>query len=65
MSYLFPSAEWVAAFKDALNASEAYKVSAQNGKAISISSFLLERACQSPSHSILTCGMVNAVKPIS
>jgi len=28
MSYLFPSAEWVAAFKDALNASEAYKVSA-------------------------------------
>ena len=28
MSYLFPSPEWVAAFKDALNASEAYKVSA-------------------------------------
>lgn len=27
MSYLFPSAEWVEAFKDALNASEAYKVS--------------------------------------
>ncbi len=29
MSYLFPSPEWVAAFKDALNASEAYKVSAE------------------------------------
>jgi putative sterol carrier protein len=28
MSYLFPSPEWVTAFKDALNASEAYKVSA-------------------------------------
>ena len=28
MSYLFPSAEWVVAFKDAINASEAYKVSA-------------------------------------
>jgi len=28
MSYLFPSPEWVDAFKDALNASEAYKVSA-------------------------------------
>ncbi len=28
MAYLFPSAEWVAAFKDAVNTSEAYKVSA-------------------------------------
>lgn len=28
MAHLFPSAEWVAAFKDALNASEPYKVSA-------------------------------------
>jgi putative sterol carrier protein len=28
MAHLFPSAEWVAAFKDAVNASEAYKVSA-------------------------------------
>lgn len=28
MAYQFPSAEWVAAFKDAVNASEAYKVSA-------------------------------------
>ncbi len=28
MAILFPSAEWVAAFKDALNASEAYKKSA-------------------------------------
>ncbi len=28
MAYLFPSAEWVAAFKDALNNSEAYKKSA-------------------------------------
>ena len=28
MPYLFPSPEWVEAFKDALNASEAYKVSA-------------------------------------
>ncbi len=28
MSYLFPSPEWVDEFKDALNASEAYKVSA-------------------------------------
>jgi len=29
MSYQFPSPEWVAAFKDAVNASEAYKVSAE------------------------------------
>lgn len=28
MAFLFPSAEWVAAFKDAVNASEAYRVSA-------------------------------------
>ena len=28
MAYLFPSAEWVAAFREALNASEPYKVSA-------------------------------------
>ena len=28
MAYLFPSAEWVEAFKEAVNASEAYKVSA-------------------------------------
>jgi len=28
MAYLFPSAEWVAAFKEALNNNEAYKVSA-------------------------------------
>jgi putative sterol carrier protein len=29
MSYLFPSSEWVTAFKDAVNTSEAYKVSAE------------------------------------
>ncbi|RME81032.1 MAG: hypothetical protein D6775_14660 [Caldilineae bacterium] len=28
MAYLFPSAEWVKAFQEALNASEAYRVSA-------------------------------------
>ena len=28
MAYLFPSPEWVAEFKTALNASEPYKVSA-------------------------------------
>jgi putative sterol carrier protein len=28
MAYVFPSAEWVAAFKDAINANEAYKKSA-------------------------------------
>ncbi|MCO6452332.1 MAG: SCP2 sterol-binding domain-containing protein [Caldilineales bacterium] len=29
MAYLFPSPDWVAAFKDAVNASEAYKKSAE------------------------------------